>query len=212
MQTLWQMNTSLQTCKRTWEAINHAHEFLKGQLDEIRANFEKSEDQLQAYGRAANLMFTADKGSVEQEKLKQMQMALSEAEAARILKQSEYQIASSSAAATVPQVLDNTRLSDYQSQLTGLRRQLAELKTQYTPDHPKVREIQAQIDDLESTLKKEEGNIVARIRNDYQAAVAREKLLNSAYGQASAGRNTTNPKNYLLQYFGTRGGHQSPTL
>src|ERR1019366_8180003 len=123
------------------------------------------------------------KGSVEQEKLKQMQMALSEAEAARILKQSEYQIASSSAAATVPQVLDNTRLSDYQSQLTGLRRQLAELKTQYTPDHPKVREIQAQIDDLESTLKKEEGNIVARIRNDYQAAVTREKLLNSAFGQ-----------------------------
>ena len=165
------------------EAINHAHEFLKGQLDEIRANFEKSEDQLQAYGRAANLMFTADKGSVEQEKLKQTQMALSEAEAARILKQSEYQIASSSAAATVPQVLDNTRLSDYQSQLTGLRRQLAELKTQYTPDHPKVREIQAQIDDLESTLKKEEGNIVARIQNDYQAAVTREKLLKSAYGQ-----------------------------
>lgn len=163
------------------EAINRAHEFLMQQLDEIRANFQKSEDELQAYGRSANLMFTADKESVEQEKLKETQAALSEAQAVRIQKQSDYQIANSSAADSVPQVLDNTRLSDYQSQLAGLRRQLAELSSQFTPEHPRVMQIQAQIDDLEGTLKKEQTNIVARIRNDYEAALTRERLLNSVY-------------------------------
>jgi uncharacterized protein involved in exopolysaccharide biosynthesis len=126
-------------------------------------------------------MFTGDKTSVEQEKLKQTQAALSEAQAARIEKQSVYQMASSSAADSVPQVIDNTRLSDYQSQLASLRRQLAELSSQFTPEHPKVEQVQAQIDDLESTFKKERNNILLRIRNEYEAALMREKLLFSAY-------------------------------
>ena len=164
-----------------WEAINKAHEFLTHQLEEIRTNFQKSENQLQAYGRDSNLMFTPDKGSVEQERLKQTQAALSEAQAARIEKQSAYQIASSSATDSLPQVIDNARLNDYQTQLAGLRRQLAELRAQFTPEHPKVRQIQAQIDELESTLKKEQNNILARVGNEYRAALMRERLLDSAY-------------------------------
>ena len=140
---------------------------------------------MQAYSRASNLMFTGDKVSVEQEELKSAQEALSEAEAARIEKQSIYQMASSSAADSVPQVLDNTRLSDYQSQLAGLRRQLAELNSQFTPEHPKVKELQAQIDELQSTFEKERNNILLRIKNEYDAAQIRQKLLTAAY-QAEA--------------------------
>jgi capsular exopolysaccharide synthesis family protein len=163
------------------EAIDRAQEFLTRQLGQIRVKVQESEDQVQAYGRASNLMFTGDKTSVEQEKLKQTQVALSDAQAARIEKQSAYQMASSSAADSVPQVIDNIRLSDYQSQLAILRRQLAELSSQFTPEHPKVKQVQAQIDELESTFKTERNNILLRIRNEYEAALLREKLLNSAY-------------------------------
>lgn len=163
------------------EAIDRAQEFLTRQLGEIRVKVQASEDHVQAYGRASNLMFTGDKTSVEQEKLKQTQAALSEARAARIEKQSAYQMASPSAADSVPQVIDNIRLSDYQSQLAILRRQLAELSSQFTPEHPKVKQVQAQIDELESTFKTERNNILLRIRNEYEAALLREKLLNSAY-------------------------------
>src|SRR4029077_20743253 len=117
----------------------------------------------------------------EQEKLKQTQEALSEAQAVRIEKQSAYQMVSSSAANSVPQVIDNVRLSDYQSQMATLRRQLAELRSQFTPDHPKVKQVQAQIDELESTFDKERNNILLRIKNEYEAALIREKLLNAAY-------------------------------
>src|ERR1019366_8054159 len=150
------------------EAIDRAQEFLTRQLGQIRVKVQESEDQVQAYGRASNLMFTGDKTSVEQEKLKQTQTALSEARAVGIEKKTAYQMASSSAADSVPQVIDNTRLSDYQSQLASLRRQLAELSSQFTPEHPKVEQVQAQIDELESTFKKERNNILLRIRNEYE--------------------------------------------
>jgi succinoglycan biosynthesis transport protein ExoP len=163
------------------DGIDRAHEFLTHQLEDIRAKLQRSEDQLQAYGRASNLMFTGDKNSVEQEKLKQTQAALSEAQAVRIEKQSAYQMAAATTADSVPQVIDNTRLSDYQSQLAALRRQLAELSSQFTPEHPKVRQVQAQIDDLEVTFNKERSNILLRIKNEYQGALTREKLLSEAY-------------------------------
>jgi polysaccharide biosynthesis transport protein len=166
-----------------WDAINHAREWLAQQLDETRKKLQASEDQLLTYGQASNLMFTNDKESVEQDKLKQIQEALSDAQNRRIESQSSYRIASSTAPNAVPQVLDNTRLSEYQAQLADLRRQLAELNAQYTPEHPKVKRIQAQIDQLETTFTKERDNVLARIRNEYQSALMRENLLASAYQQ-----------------------------
>lgn len=166
-----------------WDAINHARQYLAQELDDTRTKLQSSEDQLQAYGRASNLMFTGDKESVEQDKLKQIQDSLSTAQSERIAKQSAYRIALSATADSVPQVIDNARLSEYQAQLADLRRQLAELESEYTPEHPKVKRVQAQIDQLEATFNKERDNILARIRNEYQAAVMRENLLTAAYRQ-----------------------------
>jgi capsular exopolysaccharide synthesis family protein len=164
-----------------WDAITQAREWLAQQLEETRKKLQDSESQLTEYGQASNLMFTGDKESAEQDKLKEVQAALSEAQSARIEKQSAYQIASSTPADSVPQVLDNARLSEYQAQIADLRRQLAELTAQYTPQHPKVLKLQAQIDQLESTFNTERGNVLVRIRSEYQAALMRENLLTAAY-------------------------------
>jgi len=43
--------------------------------------------------------------------------------------------------------------------------------------------LQAQITDLENTLRRERTNIVNRIQNDYQAALKRERMLQTAYTQ-----------------------------
>ena len=166
-----------------WDAINHARQWLAQQLDETRTKLQNSEDQLLAYGRASDLMFTGDKENAEQDKLKQVQAALSDAQADRIAKQSAYRIASSTPADSVPQVIDNARLSEYQAQLADLKRQLAELESEYTPEHPKVKRIQAQIDQLQATFQSERNNILTRIRSEYQAAVMRENLLNAAFRQ-----------------------------
>jgi succinoglycan biosynthesis transport protein ExoP len=164
-----------------FDAMNQARKWLSHQLEETREKLRKSEDDLQAYGRSSNLMFTASKESVEQEKLKQLQEELSRAQANRIEKQSAYRIASSSSADSVPQVIDNASLMGYQTQLAALRQQLAQLTSQYTPEHYKVKSLQAQIDAVEATFRKERSNILSRIRNEYKTALFRENLLTNAY-------------------------------
>ena len=187
--------------KARWDAINNARQWLAQQLEEARTKLQQSEVNLQNYGAASHLLFTGDKESAEQDKLKEMQTALFAAQAERIAKQSQYQIAMSTTADSVPQVIDSAQLSDYQTKLADLRRQLADLSQEYTPEHPKVRRVQAQIDDLEKSFTQERTNIITRIKNEYQSALVKERLLSGAYQEqvrlVSEQTQTTNQYNIL---------------
>src|SRR5947207_1075754 len=164
-----------------WESAQHTGEWLTRQLEEIRINLEKSEDRLQSYAHASGLMFMSEKDSVAEQRLRQLQGELSTAQADRIAKQSKYEMAKSSSPGSLPEVLDDASLRDYQDKLTELRSQLAELATSLTPKHPKIERIQAQIAEVESALERERGNIVKRIQNEQDAAQRREQLLATEY-------------------------------
>lgn len=166
-----------------WNAAERATEWLTAQLDKLRVRLRESEDRLQAYSRGAGLVFTGDRHNVEQERLAQIQTELTRAQADRVMKQSAYEIAAASPPDSVPQVLDHGRLGTYQSQLADLRRELAELSSEMTPAHYRVARVQSQIKDLEATFRRERDNIMARIRNEYSAAVRRESVLRDAYGK-----------------------------
>jgi capsular exopolysaccharide synthesis family protein len=169
-----------------WQSAQKSSDWLTRQLQDMRTKLEQSETQLQTYTRDSGLIFTDKNQSVDDERLKQIQSELSTAQADRITKQSAYEIASTTPPEALPQVLDNGRLSEYQAKLADLRRQYAEQSTIYTPAYYKVRELQAQITDLENTLRRERTNIVSRIQNDYQAALKRERMLQTAFTQQMA--------------------------
>ncbi|MBV9084118.1 MAG: polysaccharide biosynthesis tyrosine autokinase, partial [Acidobacteriaceae bacterium] len=159
----------------------YASKWLNTQIDETRNALRKSEQELQNYSRRAGLMFTSDQQSSDQEKLKQLQQEFSNATADRISKQSAYEIAKSASQDSVPQVIDNDRLSGYREKLADLRREEAELRAELTPEHYKVKRVAAQIAEIELTLKKERENILSRMANDYTAARRRETLLAAEY-------------------------------
>jgi polysaccharide biosynthesis transport protein len=164
-----------------WQSSQKTSDWLTRQLQDLRSKLEQSENQLQAYSREAGIIITGNDQTIDDEGLKNVQKELAAAQADRIAKQSNYEIASTTQADSLPQVLDNGRLSDYQTKLADLRRHQAELLAIYTPQHQKVQEVAAQIADLEATLKRERSTIVNRIQNDYQGALKRERMLQGAY-------------------------------
>ena len=170
-----------QNLEARWQTTQHTGESLTRQMQDVRIKLEKSEEQLQNYARLTGLLFTSEKDNATELKLRQLQEELSKAQADRIAKQSRFELASTSSPESLPEVLDDGSLRDYQSKLTDLRRQLAELSSSYTPAHSRVKKVQAQIVTLESALDKERSNIVRRIRNDFQTAQRREKLLAASY-------------------------------
>ncbi len=171
------------THENRWRSIQNTGEWLTRQLQDVKAKLEKSEDELQKYAHASDLtMVAGGQNTTSEERLRQLQVELARAEADRVEKQSKYEQASKAPAESLPEVVDNPTLRDYQVQLTALRRQLADLSSSFTSNYPKVISLRSQIASLETALEKERANVMVRTRNEYESAVRRERLVKNDYG------------------------------
>ena len=170
-----------QSLESRWETSQNTSKWLTRQLDDLKIKLEKSEDELQRHASGTGLIFAAEKESLAEEKLRQLQQALSEAQVSRAQKQSQYEIGISSLPETLPDVLDHAPLRKYEVRLAGLRQELAKLSTLFKPTYYRVKRVQAQVDELTATLEAERRNVIDRIRNEHESAKRREKLLAIAY-------------------------------
>jgi polysaccharide biosynthesis transport protein len=170
-----------QNIESHWKATQQTGEWLTRQMEDVRIKLEKSEDELQSYAQASGLLFTSEKDNVAEDKLRELQDELSKAQADRVSSQSRYELASTASPESLPEVLDDATLTEYQSKLTDLRRQLAELSTSLTAANPAVKKIQAQVTTLESARDKERTNVIQRIRIEFESAQRRQNLLAANY-------------------------------
>jgi len=175
-----------QNMEARWQQTQKTGEWLTRQLDEMKVKLEKSEEALQAYARRSGLLFTQEKASVSEEKLKQLQSGLSAATAERISKQSRWEMAETASPETLPDVLNDSTLREYSTKLTELRRQLAELKATYTASYPKVQKLEPQLATIDAAYQRERGAILKRIKNEYEEASRRERLLATDYAKQTS--------------------------
>ena len=164
-----------------WEMTQRTGDFLTKQIDDTRAQLERSEDLMQAYARQNNLVFTDEKTNVSDTQLKDLQDELVKAQANRVDKQSTWEMASAAAPETLPDVLNDPTLRQYQEKLADLRRQTADLEETFTPDYPKVKRLSAQIDAVEQGFELQRDNILKQIKNEYDSAMRREILVQTNY-------------------------------
>jgi capsular exopolysaccharide synthesis family protein len=115
------------------------------------------------------------------QKLDQIQQELMRAQADRVAKQSKYELVATSPPDSLPDIIDDVILRDYQNRFVELRRQYAELTSALTPAHPQVKRLEAQIAEIRANAAERRTNVINRIRNDYQQARRRESLLETAY-------------------------------
>ncbi|MDA2912722.1 polysaccharide biosynthesis tyrosine autokinase [Acidobacteriia bacterium AH_259_A11_L15] len=174
-----------QNLEARWEATQKASEWLTEQLSSLKARLEKSEEELQRYARENGLLFLeSEQGNAENivnQRLRRLQEELTRAQAIRYEKESLYSLLEAGEYASLPGVFDNKLIQDLSLTLAELKRRHADLLTTFTPDYPKVKELQSQIDEIEGALAQERERAAERIRNDYLAAVTRENLLRQAF-------------------------------
>jgi succinoglycan biosynthesis transport protein ExoP len=155
---------------------------LNRQLNELRAQLERSEQRLQAYVHSADLVVTTAEHSPAEDRLRQIQENLSKAQENRIVQQARMETAVQTPAGSVSAPAGSA-LHDYTAKLTDLRRQRADLAAVHTPDFDGIKRLDAQIGALESAERSEKAALLQGIQSDYSDAVRREKLLQDSYHQ-----------------------------
>jgi succinoglycan biosynthesis transport protein ExoP len=168
-----------------WQAAQKASDWLSQQLLGMKAKLEKSEDELQKYGRGNGLLFLeTEKGTSENivvQRLRELQQELTKAQADRYAKESLYRLLEERNYAELPGVFDNKLIQDLTARLADLQREQSRLSANFNPNYPRVKELQSQIDESKAMLEAERERAAGGIANDYKAAVSHEEMLQNAF-------------------------------
>jgi len=175
-----------QSIESRWQQSQRTGDWLSRQMEQVKARLEKSEDDLQQYARSAGLVITRDDASVDEDKLRGLQKELLDASAERVKLQSRYELAQSAPVESLGDALDDEGLRGYQTKLADLKRQLAELRTLFSDKYHKVRQAEAQIQEMQQSAETLRANILRRVRNDFETAQRREELLRNDYANQSS--------------------------
>src|SRR6184192_446746 len=164
-----------------YDATRQATGWMEQQLDELKLKVEKSQQALVNYERQNSIVNIGDKESVAQARLDDLNRNLTATQTERLQKQSVYEmVRSNESLVSFLEQNGSGLLSRLEEKGSDLKGQYAEALAQYGPNHPKMIRLQEQQKNLDSLIDRERKRMVENIRNDYLAAVQREKLLADA--------------------------------
>ena len=187
-----------QNLEARWQMSQRASTWLTRQLTDLRAKLEESENALQNYSRAKGLLLVADKNSIAKERLQQLQQELSTAQSERMHRQSELSMATGASPNSMPEVLDNPILKEYQIKLSELRLRLTEYRQIYVPDSPKIQLVLAQISSVEAAFEEQRKSVLAKFNNEFQGASQKEHMLREEY--ASQAKLVSDQGDKMIRY------------
>ena len=176
------------TLESRWASSQHTETWLNERVSEVKNKLDDAERNLQAYARSSGITLDSQAATdnAEEHSLRQLREELARARAERVIRQSVYE---SAAGAQLPSSAEIGPLAETKNRLGELRRQFAELNSNLTPEHYKVKRVQAEIVELEIREKQQEQLALKRIRQEYEISERRENLLSSlGSGQAEVVR------------------------
>lgn len=171
-----------------WNEALKASEWLSGRLVELKAKLKKSEDRLQAYAAKNSILFiqnavNAQAQSMANARLEQLEEQYTQAQAARAKKEALYSLIQVGKVEDLPGILSNKLIQDLEEKLSELQTKYSNLTATVKPAFPKAVALKRQIDTLQASLTRQKQALTQNIRQEYQAAEAREKYLHSLIGQ-----------------------------
>ncbi|MDR3678115.1 MAG: polysaccharide biosynthesis tyrosine autokinase [Acidobacteriota bacterium] len=159
---------------------------METQLQELKAKMEKSQEALVAYERQNLIISTGgDKGTINDQRLEQLNKDFGTAESDLIQKQSLYELAKANEA-QVGIIVQNEVLQHLEERYSDLKGSYQDALGQYGPNFPKVIRLHDQMTQLQGLIENARKQAIAKVHNDYLAALSREKLLGDALAREKA--------------------------
>ena len=162
------------------QLVQDTTEWLNKQAAELKGKLDNLNRQLEGFTASSGLILAGPQGTPVEDRARQLQDALTRAQADRAAKQAQYESATSGQGDVS---LDSSGpIQQYETDLEKLKTQVADLKTIYQPDNYRVTRLQAQIATTEAAIRNERAAQRERLKNQYLAAQSLERMLSSSLG------------------------------
>lgn len=171
------IETNLQ---RRFDANSYARNFLETELQRVRAELERSEQQVVAYADSANIVEinrrSDETGTIQGQSMDELSLgalnsALAEARAERIAAQAR-------AGANSPDLVNaDPAIINMRSQRAALQAEYARNLSTLRPEYPTMQALQEQIQSLERSISQQSARVSETVSAGLRSALSRERQL-----------------------------------
>ncbi len=175
-----------QTRRSQLEQTGEARQWLKEQIEKLRKKVVDSEVAVERFRAEAGLLRGAQ-STLYSQRLSELNSQLVRAQAERSQAQARArairEMLKSGSVETSAEVLRSPLIQRLREQQVRLQRRLAELSTVYLDNHPKVRAVRRELNDLDRQLRAEARKVAASLEQQAKIAAEREAELRAALGR-----------------------------
>lgn len=173
-----------------FQVVGQATQFLATQIEQLKSEIDRKEQELQAYGRSKDIVSVDPQSNVALQNVESLNKDYAEAVADRVAKEARYHEVQTARPETNADTLSNGLVSQLRNDQARLERDYAEKLNLFKPEWPAMLQLKAQIDKTRQHLDAVIQATVAKARdvarNDYMTALRREETLKSVLkGQRS---------------------------
>ena len=155
----------------------HVSIWLQKQLEGLRQAAGDAQRQLADYQRQHNIVGTDETSNLTMQNLAQTSSDLESAEADRIMKEARMREFQTQDPDMVALTGDDPQLGALRGQLASLQTERAQLALKFGEHHPRMQELNAQIDKVQASIKKEVALARRQVRDEYMGSHRMEQLL-----------------------------------
>lgn len=177
---------------RRFDASRYSLDFLRNQLRQAQSRLADSERQAIAYARQARIIDASNAASgsgggtpqsLTTASLVQLNTQLAEARNRRIIAAGKWATVRASRPIDVPEVMANPAIQQLVTLQATLRAQYKQQLETRQPDYPTVRQLAAQIAELDRQVGNVSGSLINSVRKESETAQAQEDALRRNFEQ-----------------------------
>ncbi|MGH9403067.1 MAG: GumC family protein [Terriglobia bacterium] len=185
-----------------WQTTTDASNWLSGKLVDLQAELEKSEKALQAYAQSHGILYITDQQSHEQSltsaRMQELLDEYSKAQGDMFAKEGLYSLVQKGKVEDLPGVLNNGLIQGLEEKMADLKARYDELTARVKPNYPTARELQKEINGLQTQVNKQKMAVIQNIVDNYNSAEHNVKYLAKAIDDQKAEMNAMQRKS--VQY------------
>jgi len=168
----------IQTALETrFELTKEAREFLEKKLAELRTKVERAEEALNGFRQTRGVVSLEGSENIVVDRMVAVNRRLTEATAKRIELESLYLMTEKKDIQSLSQIIENSLTQQMKASLATQEAEYARLASTYTSAHPRLVELQMQINQMRRRLDHEIAGVVRKIKSDYTNAQTQEATL-----------------------------------
>jgi polysaccharide biosynthesis transport protein len=175
-----------------YESTNQTADWLSKELSDLQLKVQTSEEKLVRYQKENGIVGIDEKQNIVTAKLDELNKQLTNAQTDRIQKEANLKLAQSGDPSVFASPVTNNLVEKLRSQQADLERQYAQATSQFGSSYPEVIELKSQLKEIEAAIAAEQRRLLTIVRDEYLAAVQREKLLNTAFQEQKQQDNKLN--------------------